>query len=159
MPRAPQSPCRAPVTVRQRRAKAKRDPSCTRWVKQRPSELGGGNRELAEHSAAPSQGAKRPPRPWVANVRQPAASKVWSSREACPQAMQPLLQGARKRPANQLKHQHRSLQSTRTEVSPAGRTSKQGLSADATGHWIFCRVDEWLAYQLQSPQRNLHVVP
>ena len=50
-PRAPQSPYWAPVTVRQRRAKANRDPSCTRWVRRRPSEHEAENRELAERSA------------------------------------------------------------------------------------------------------------
>ena len=58
---------------------------------------------------------------WVANVRQRAASKVWSGRGSlpCPQAMQPLLQDARERPANQLKHQHRSLHVARAEVCPS----------------------------------------
>ena len=82
-----------------KKSKAKRDPSCTRWVKRRPSELRAGHRRLAERNAAPGRGAKKQARTWVANVRQLAACRVWSGRDACPQRMQPLLQSTRKRPA------------------------------------------------------------
>ena len=133
------------------RAKAKRDPSCTRWVKRRPRAWSG-NRRLAERNAAPGHGAKKPARTWAMSGS-PQPVRCRAAGEGCPQEMQPLLQGSQSAAAPSQKLARRPAQ----RRAPASRTGKQGLSADATSATRSSVATREASQSLQHRHRSLHV--